>query len=382
MKNIVILGCTGSVGSSAIRVLRSHPGQFRVLALAAGSQAEACAALAREFEVETALVGDESKLPELRRALAPGIRADAGIDALCQVAADPRVDVLLCAIVGTAGLRPVLSALRAGKTVALASKEILVMAGELVMATAAAHGGKIIPVDSEHSALFQCLEGKRPEHVRRLLLTCSGGPFLRCPAENFAAIRPEQALKHPTWVMGRKITIDSATLMNKALEVIEASHLFRIPPRQVEVVIHPQSIVHSMVEFTDSTVLAQMSAPDMAFPVQYALTWPERLTGGLPPMDFSKLINLSFEAPDTTRFPSLDNAWEALEIGGVAPAMLNAANEVAVAAFLDGKLDFPGIWRCVRASLDIAPKIAQPSLEDILAADADCRQQIKSLIGI
>jgi 1-deoxy-D-xylulose-5-phosphate reductoisomerase len=381
VKNIAIFGCTGSVGSSAVRVLRNHPGQFRVLALAAGSQAEACAALARDFDAETALLGDEAALPELRRHLPPGIRSGAGIEALCAAAEDPRLDVLLCAIVGTAGLRPVLSALRAGKTVALASKEILVMAGELVMATAAAHGGRIIPVDSEHSALFQCLEGKRPEHIRRLLLTCSGGPFLRLPAEAFPAIRPEQALKHPTWVMGRKITIDSATLMNKALEVIEASHLFRIPPRQVEVVVHPQSIVHSMVEFTDATVLAQMSAPDMAFPVQYALTWPERLAGGLPPMDFRQLINLSFEAPDTSRFPSLDYAWEALETGGVAPAMLNAANEVAVAAFLEGRLDFPGIWRCVRAGLDAAPPLRHPDLDQILAADAECRALVRSLIG-
>ena len=284
------------------------------------------------------------------------------------------------AIIGTGGLRPALAAIDAGRDLAIASKEILVMAGEAVMGRAAARGIKVLPVDSEHNAIFQCLEGRDPASVRRLILTASGGPFRCWPREQIAAATPAQALKHPTWDMGRKISIDSATLFNKGLEMIEARWLFDVPMSRVDVVVHPQSIVHSMVEFVDGSVLAQLSHSDMCFPIQFAATWPERVENQLPPLDFASLRALEFEPPRRADFPALDLARAAGEAGGTLPAVLNAANEVAVAAFLEGGLRFPRIWEIVGEVMARHPAVANPSLDVIIAADAEARRQASELL--
>jgi 1-deoxy-D-xylulose-5-phosphate reductoisomerase len=282
--------------------------------------------------------------------------------------------MVLVAIVGTGGLRPTIAALEAGKDVALASKEVLVVAGELVMAAAERHGRRILPVDSEHNAIFQCLEGRDPSHVRKLILTASGGPFRTWPADKLRAVTREEALRHPTWRMGEKITIDSATLFNKGLEMIEAHWLFGVDIARVEVVIHPQSIVHSMVEFVDGSVLAQMSHSDMRFPIQYAFTWPDRVAGSLPPLEFAKLRSLDFEEPRYDVFPSLDLARQAAERGGAMPAVLNAANEVAVAEFLSSRIAFPRIWETVAEVLEQTPDLPLTDLDGLLEADRAARR--------
>jgi 1-deoxy-D-xylulose-5-phosphate reductoisomerase len=292
---------------------------------------------------------------------------------MIEMCTDPDVDMVLCGIVGTAGLAPVLAAIKAGKDIGLASKEILVMAGELVMAEVKKHQVKMIPVDSEHNAIFQCLDGQATKEYRRILLTCSGGPFLRTPLNEFSQITRAKALKHPTWDMGPKITIDSATLMNKSLEFIEAAWLFDAQVDQIEVVIHPQSIVHSMVEFNDGSTLAQLSNPDMVFPIQYALTYPQRYPSSVTPMDFASGLNLSFEGPDHQRFPSITMAREVLLRGGTAPAVFNAANEVAVAAFLAGDCQFLSIWDIISHTLETHDFIAHPNLEQIISTDAMSR---------
>jgi 1-deoxy-D-xylulose-5-phosphate reductoisomerase len=287
----------------------------------------------------------------------------------------PEADVVLIAIVGTAGLQPALAAIRAGKDIAVASKEILVMAGEIVMREARAHGVRVLPVDSEHSAIFQCLDGREVETVRRLILTASGGPFRQTPREEFASITVERALKHPSWVMGRKITIDSATLFNKGLEMIEARWLFDIGMDRVSVVVHPQSVIHSMVEFVDGCMLAQLSTPDMCLPIQYALTYPDRATSERVQTNLAALGQLTFEEPDRERFPALDLAHRAGETGGTLPAVLNAANEVAVEAFVNRKISFPAISDTVRRVMDRHQVVAHPALDQILAADAWARQE-------
>jgi 1-deoxy-D-xylulose-5-phosphate reductoisomerase len=287
----------------------------------------------------------------------------------------PEADIVLIAIVGTAGLQPALAAIRAGKDIAVASKEILVMAGETVMGEARKHGVKVLAVDSEHSAIFQCLDGKPPGSVRKLWLTASGGPFRSTPATDFEGITVERALKHPSWVMGRKITIDSATLFNKGLEMIEARWLFDIPMPRVEVVIHPQSIVHSLVEFVDGAMIAQLSTPDMCLPIQYALMYPERVASERVQTSLAQVGTLTFEAPDPERFPALKLARKAGEVGGTLPAVLNAANEVAVEAFINRRLSFPGIWATVQRTMDRHSCVYQPSLEQILQADAWARQE-------
>jgi 1-deoxy-D-xylulose-5-phosphate reductoisomerase len=287
--------------------------------------------------------------------------------------------MVLVAIVGTGGLRPTLAALEAGKDIALASKEVLVVAGEPVMAAAAKHGGRIIPVDSEHNAIFQCLEGRETSHVKKLILTASGGPFRTRPAEKLRAVTREEALRHPTWRMGEKITIDSATLFNKGLEMIEARWLFGVGIDRVEVVIHPQSIVHSMVEFVDGSVLAQMSHSDMRFPIQYAFTWPDRLAGSLPPLDFARLGRLDFEEPRDDVFPALDLARQAAERGGGIPAVLNAANEVAVAEFLASRIAFPRIWEIVAAVMDQTPDRPAADLASLLEADRVAREAARRM---
>ncbi len=314
-------------------------------------------------------------------ASATGLPVFAGDEGLCELATLPEADLVLIAIVGTAGLRPALAAIEAGKDIAVASKEILVMAGEAVMTAARKKGVQVLPVDSEHNAIFQCIEGRSPEQVRRIILTASGGPFRTLPAADLEKVTKAQALKHPTWVMGAKITIDSATLFNKGLEMIEARWLFDVEMARVDVVVHPQSIIHSMVEFVDNSVLAQLSATDMCFPIQFAVTWPERVPNRLPPLDFTKLTKLEFEAPRTADFPALDLARWAGTDGGTLPSVLNAANEVAVAAFLDGRCGFPAIWRTVESVMRAHTAKPHASLEEIIAADSWARAIAAEKIG-
>src|SRR5437868_1391204 len=343
MKNVVLLGSTGSIGTSTVKVAEDLPDQIRLLALGAGNNAELLLEQTRKHKPAAISIGDAARAAELRAALGTAVEVCSGNDGLVKLATLPAADIVLVAIVGTAGLQPALAAIRAGKDIAVASKEILVMAGEIVMSEARRHGVRVLAVDSEHSAIFQCLDGKPSASVRKLWLTASGGPFRQTAKADFAAITVEQALKHPCWVMGRKITIDSATLFNKALEMIEARWLFNIEMGRVGVVVHPQSVVHSMVEFVDGSMLAQLSTPDMCLPIQYALTYPERAASDRVQTNLAKLGTLSFEEPDPERFPALELARRAGEIGGTLPAVLNAANEIAVEAFVNHRIGFPQI---------------------------------------
>jgi 1-deoxy-D-xylulose-5-phosphate reductoisomerase len=372
-KRVVVLGSTGSIGESALKVARDIPDRMTVVGLAALRSVDKLAAQAREFGVRQ-LALSNGALREDLRAAAPPAQVHEGEEGLIALATLPEADLVLIAIVGTAGLRPALAALEAGKDIAVASKEILVMAGQIVMETAARHGRRVLPVDSEHNAIFQCLEDRDPATVRRIILTASGGPFRQLPKEQLASVTVEQALRHPTWEMGRKITIDSATLFNKGLEMIEARWLFGVEMARVDVIVHPQSIIHSMVEFIDHSVLAQLSKSDMCFPIQYAVTWPERVPNSLEPLDFAKLAKLDFEAPRRADFPALDLARRAGEVGGTLPSVLNAANEVAVAAFLERSISFPAIWETVARTMDAHANVERPDLEEILAADAWARE--------
>src|SRR5256885_1552995 len=339
MKNVVLLGSTGSIGTSAIKVAEDLPDQIRLAGLAAGNNISLLAEQTRKHRPEAISVADPEKAKELQTLFGASVRVYHGNDGLLQLATLPSADIVLIAIVGTAGLQPALAAIRAGKDIAIASKEILVMAGETVMAEARRHGVRVLAVDSEHSAIFQCLEGKPSSSVRKLWLTASGGPFRKTPKAEFAEITVERALKHPSWVMGRKITIDSATLFNKGLEMIEARWLFDVEIGRVQVVVHPQSVVHSMVEFVDGSMLAQLSTPDMCLPIQYALTYPERAPSDRVQTDLAKLGSLTFEQPDPERFPALQLARKAGEVGGTMPAVLNAANEIAVDAFVNRRIN-------------------------------------------
>ena len=381
MKNVVLLGSTGSIGTSTAKVAGDLPNDIRLVGLAAGGNAELLAKQARQFRPELVSIGSPEKAAKLRPQL-DGIRVASGEEGLIDLATLPSADIVLIAIVGTTGLQPALAAIRAGKDIAVASKEILVMAGEIVMAEARKHGVRVLPVDSEHSAIFQCLEGRSPGSVRRLILTASGGPFRETPAGQFAGITVEQALKHPSWVMGRKITIDSATMFNKGLEMIEARWLFDIPMPQVDVVVHPQSVVHSMVEFVDGSILSQLSTPDMCLPIQYALTCPGRAASERVQTDLPALGRLDFEAPDLAKFPALGQARHAGETGGTLPAVLNAANEIAVDAFCDRQTSFPGISDAVGQVMDRHEVIGQPSLEQILQADAWARETARDVLGL
>jgi 1-deoxy-D-xylulose-5-phosphate reductoisomerase len=327
---------------------------------------------------EAALHEAGREFPDAKLAISSG---PGGVDRLVELATMPGADMVLISIVGTAGLKPALAAIEAGKDLAVASKEILVMAGEAVMTTARENGVQVLPVDSEHNAIYQCLEGHAAEHVSRLILTASGGPFRKLPAEKLASVTVEQALKHPTWEMGRKITIDSATLFNKGLEMIEARWLFDVEMPRVDVIIHPQSIIHSMVEFIDGSVLAQLSTTDMCFPIQYAVTWPDRVPNTLKPLDFAHLAKLDFEEPRRKDFPALDLARWAGETGGTLPAVLNAANEVAVEAFLQRKCSFPKIWQTVESVMRSHESVAAPALEAILEADSWARRRAAEQIS-
>ncbi|MFN3410350.1 MAG: 1-deoxy-D-xylulose-5-phosphate reductoisomerase [Limisphaerales bacterium] len=378
MKNVVLLGSTGSIGTSAIKVAEDLPDRIRLVGLAAGNNAELLLEQTRKFQPAAISIGDPAKAAELREALGTAAEVHAGEEGLLKLATLPGADIVLIAIVGTAGLQPALAAIRAGKDIAVASKEILVMAGEIVMREARKQGVRVLAVDSEHSAIFQCLDGRPPGSVRKLWLTASGGPFRSkadWPKERFPEITVERALKHPSWVMGRKITIDSATLFNKGLEMIEARWLFGIEMARVDVLVHPQSIVHSMVEFVDGSIVAQLSTPDMCLPIQYALTYPDRAPSERVQTDFARIGSLTFEEPDRERFPSLELARRAGEVCGTLPAVFNAANEVAVEAFVARRINFPQITETVRRVMDAHRVVERPTLEQILAADAWARAE-------
>jgi 1-deoxy-D-xylulose-5-phosphate reductoisomerase len=380
-KRVVVLGATGSIGESSLKVARDIPERMEIVGLAANSNVEKLAAAANKVRPESVCLVDKTKIDILRKALAYQPRIFAGEEGLREIAALTNADMVLVAIVGTGGLRPALAAIEAGKDLAVASKEILVMAGEIVMREARENSVHVLPVDSEHNAIFQCLDGRSSE-IRRIILTASGGPFRETPARQFLDLTAEQALKHPTWDMGPKITIDSATLFNKGLEMIEAHWLFGVEIKRVEVVIHPQSIVHSMVEFADGSTLAQLSYSDMCFPIQYAVTWPDRVPNTLPPLDFGKLSKLEFFAPRYDDFPALNLARCAGETGGTLPAVMNAANEIAVAAFLDRQIRFPRIWQIVEQVMDRHRGVAHPDLDEILQADQWARAEAaKTLKG-
>jgi len=376
MKGLSILGCTGSVGTNVLRIVDAFPGRFDVVGLACGSNVERLAEQVARYRPRTVSVASDEALERLGRLVdLGGLRAGVGEAGSVAVATDPGAGVVVAAAVGGVGLVPTYRALEAGKDVALANKETLVMAGELMVAEARARGGRVLPIDSEHCALHQCLDGRRPEEVRRLVLTASGGPFRRRPRETFHRVTPEEALNHPTWSMGRKITIDSATLMNKGLEVLEARWLFGVPGERIEVLVHPQSLVHSMVEFVDGTVLAQLGVTDMRLPIQYALSYPERWEAAIPGVDFTKGLRLDFEAPDHERFPCLRLAYRALEGGGTLPAVLNAANEAAVSAFLDGLVPFTAIPEVILEAMESHPARPLGGIEDVMEADAWARQR-------
>ena len=374
-RKVVILGSTGSIGTSALKVARSIPERMKVVGLAAGTRTEELAEQAKEFGVKHLAIADEGKVGALRDLVSEASQVLGGDAGLEEMATLEEADMVLVAIVGTAGLRPALAAIRAGKDLAVASKEILVMAGEIVMREARAAGVNVLPVDSEHNAIFQCLAGQEGNEVQRLILTASGGPFRTSEEEELKVVTVEQALKHPTWDMGPKISIDSATLFNKGLEMIEARWLFGVEMGRVEVVVHPQSIVHSMVEFVDGSVIAQMSTTDMCFPIQYAVTWPDRMPTGLAPLDFGALSRLDFEAPREEVFPALRLAREAGEQCGTLPAVFNAANEVAVEAFVAGKLSFLGITKLVEKVMEEHQVQNSPTLEVILKADEEARER-------
>ncbi len=380
-RRVLLLGSTGSIGTSALKVARDIPDRMQIVGLAANCSVDALVEQVRETGVKQVALTDAAAAAKARTLLPSDVTIHTGAQGLVDIVNASDADMVLVAIVGTAGLAPALAAIERGMHLAVASKEILVMAGEAVTEAARRKGVNILPVDSEHNAIFQCLEGHRHSDVQRILLTASGGPFRTLPADQLPQVTIAQALKHPTWSMGRKITIDSATLFNKGLEMIEAKWLFDVPMDKIEVVVHPQSIVHSMVEFADNSVIAQLSHSDMCFPIQYAVTWPDRVPNNLKPLDFAKLAALHFEAPRVDDFPALNLARHAGTVGGTLPAVLNAANEVAVEAFLNGTLSFPGIWQTVENVMTAHQVVQHPSLEALIDADAWARAAARHLLG-
>ena len=382
MKRISILGSTGSIGQSTLSVVEKFPDRFTVVALAAGNNIDLLEKQVRQFRPRVAAVLSERSAAQLKeRCVGLNVRVLSGVEGMIQVAAADEVDMTVSAIVGTAGLVPTIAAIRAGKHIALANKEVLVTAGELVMAEVLRKGVSLFPVDSEHSAIFQCLQAGEDRDIRRLILTASGGPFRASSKKALEQVTLAQALKHPNWSMGRKITIDSATLMNKGLEVIEARWLFNIPPERIKVLVHPQSIVHSMVEYRDGAVVAQLGMPDMKGPIAYALSYPERLENVSPALDLAKVGTLTFEEPDLERFPCLAYAFDALQAGGSMPAVLSAANEVAVKYFLEEKIGYADIARVIRATMDAHAPSKITTVEDALKADLWARKEAEKFIA-
>lgn len=396
MKRIVVLGCTGSIGENALKVVEALPDRFRVVGLAAHRNAERVLAQAARHGVTRVALSDPAAAAEARRLAPPGLRVLAGEEGVAELAAGAEADLVVCAIVGLAALHPVLAAIDAGHDVALATKEVLVSAGEVVCRRCDARGVRLLPIDSEHSALFQSLQDTRrlpwcvrrgdsdpalrvEDRVRRLVLTASGGPFAQRPDLDLATVSVDDALKHPRWRMGPKVTIDSATMMNKGLEILEARWLFNVPVDRIDVLVHPESIVHSLVEFGDAAMVAQLGMPDMRIAIQYAMAWPERPANAtLPRLDLAALGALHFQAPDPVRFPCLGLARAAAMAGGTAPAVLNAANEVAVAAFLERRISFPAIWGTVETVLERRPRGACDALDDVVAADAWARSEARA----
>jgi 1-deoxy-D-xylulose-5-phosphate reductoisomerase len=381
MKKVVLLGSTGSIGTSTCKVVEDLPNDLELIGLAAGRNVNLLREQVAQFNPQMVSVTDPAAAKEFVNEFNGTPNVQCGDEGLLALATLPEADIVLIAIVGTAGLQPALAAIRAGKDIAVASKEILVMAGETVMAEARKHGVKVLAVDSEHSAIFQCLDGKPVDSIRQIWLTASGGPFREKPADEFADITVEQALKHPSWEMGRKITIDSSTLFNKGLEMIEARWLFDIEMPRVKVVVHPQSVIHSMVEFVDGSMLAQLSTPDMCLPIQYALTYPARAASDRVHTSLAEIGRLDFEEPDVERFPALDLARRAGDEGGTLPAVLNAANEVAVEAFCERQLSYLGITESVAAVMAAHEVVAQPALEEILEADSWARNAAQNVIS-
>ena len=378
VQRLSVLGSTGSIGTQTLDIVRLFPDRFDVCALTAGTNADLLIAQAREFLPECVVLGDARRRKQVEQALEPlGIRVLAGQEGLCEAATLDGVNTVVAALVGFAGLESVIEAVRAGKKVALANKETLVVAGQLVTHLLKEHKGTLVPVDSEHSAIFQCLVGEPANSVESLILTASGGPFRTRPAETFGNITREEALAHPNWSMGAKITIDSATMMNKGLEVVEARWLFDIPANRISILVHPQSVVHSFVAFADGSAKAQLGLPDMRVPIQYALSYPERWPAPHERLDWSGAMHLDFEPPDRAKFPCLDLAYEALEAGGAAPAILNAANEQAVALFLAEKIRFTDIPDAIDRALGSVPVQEHPELEDIIACDAEARRVVQ-----
>jgi len=388
MQAITILGSTGSIGVSTLDVIRRHPDRFQVVALTANQDVNRMLEQCREFQPRYAVMANESASQELQQAIHnAGLQCEvlSGNDGLVEVASLAEVDSIMAAIVGAAGLLPTLAAARAGKRVLLANKEALVMSGHLFMQAVREHGAELLPIDSEHNAIFQSMPagyrtGTKAAGVRRILLTASGGPFRDAASEDLASVTPAQAVAHPNWSMGRKISVDSATMMNKGLELIEACWLFDVTPDEIEVVIHRQSVIHSMVDYTDGSVLAQMGNPDMRTPIAHAMAWPERIESGVEPLDMFSVGRLDFEQPDLKKFPCLRLAFEAARLGGTASAVLNAANEVAVDAFLDEKLGFTGIADVIESTMKAIPSQQADSLEVVLAADEQSRNFARGII--
>ncbi len=382
MKGLCILGATGSIGVSTLDVVARHPDCYRVVALTANSNVDRALEQTRQFRPDVVVMTDETGAEALESGLKrighQGTRVLAGSDALITATTLPEVDTVMAAIVGAAGLLPTLAAARAGKTLLLANKEALVMSGPLFMSAVTQSGARLLPIDSEHNAVFQCMPphyqaGHRAAQIRRILLTASGGPFLHKPLDELARVTPEQAIAHPNWVMGRKISVDSATMMNKGLEVIEACLLFSMPPEQVQVVVHRQSVIHSLVDYVDGTVLAQMGNPDMRIPIAHALAWPDRFDSGAEPLDLFQVKRLDFDPPDFDRFRCLHLAYEAARVGGTVPAILNAANEVAVAAFLERQLPFTAIPELIEHCLNTVSCQSAETLDTVLEADRQAR---------
>lgn len=382
MKKIAILGSTGSIGTQALDVIKQHPDQFEARVLTAGSNAELLIAQARAFVPDAVVIANESKYDQVKEALADlPIKVYTGAEAICQVVQSDEVDIVLTAMVGFAGLRPTVAAIEAGKTLALANKETLVVAGGVIRSLCLKHKVAILPVDSEHSAIFQCLNGEGNNHIRRILLTASGGPFRTKSLEQLQQVKPEQALQHPNWKMGAKITIDSATMMNKGFEMIEAHWLYAVAPSDIQVVVHPESIIHSAVEFDDGAVIAQMGTPDMRLPIQYAFSYPQRLPLQSEALDLFKVASLHFEEADQNRFPCLRLAYEAIEKGGNMSCVLNAAGEITNLAFREGRIGFMDIPYYIERTMSSAPFIKEPSLDDLFETDALARDLTCSYIN-
>lgn len=380
-KQIAILGSTGSIGTQALQVIEKHPDLYEAYVLTANNKVELLIQQARKFMPEAVVIANPQKYGELKEALKDlPIKVYAGEDALCQVVEAAPIDMVLTAMVGYAGLRPTMNAIKAGKVIALANKETLVVAGDLINKMANKYNTVILPVDSEHSAVFQCLSGEYNNKVEKVILTASGGPFRHFTMEQLATVTKEQALKHPNWKMGAKITIDSASMMNKGFEVIEAKWLFDVRPEQIEVVVHPQSVIHSMVQFEDGAVMAQLGMPDMRLPIQYAFSYPKRIHSSFERLDFTKMASLTFEKPDTERFRNLGLAYEALHRGGNMPCIVNAANEVVVAAFLHDRISFMGMSDVIEKAMQKATFVQNPTYDDYVQTDAEVRRLAEEMI--